>query len=238
MSGLDMVSLFESEAESIYENVTLLPQNLIVTIQKIDEYPGASQSGYHLWPGANQLTQYLCQNWSILSTNRVAEMGCGMGLASLCVAALGALDKSCELILATDGDQKILDKVLQSAQHTTTETGTSLLPIETCRMKWGEDLEQLTTDGYAHTFNLVIGSDLIYSDGLIEPLLKTVFQLLNKDDDQACFLLCYSFHGYVEEAVQVSQAMHLKLEVLMDTIQDGGYSATSTGMRIEKYTRQ
>jgi predicted nicotinamide N-methyase len=238
MSGLDMVSLFESESETVYEDIHLLPQDLTITVQKIDEYPGASQSGYHLWPGANQLTQYLCKNWSTLSTSRVCEMGCGCGLATLGVAALGAVDNSCEFMLATDGDQKILDKVLESAKYTTNETGTALLPIETCRMKWGEDLEQLQEMGYANTFNLVIGSDLIYSDGLIEPLLQTVFQLLNKDDENACFLLCYSFTGYVEEAVKVSEDMNLNLEILMDTIQDGGYSAQSTGTRIERYTRR
>jgi len=105
-----LVNLFDGESPQVYENITLTPPGLTVTVQKVDEYPGASQSGFHLWPAAHQLSNYLAETWHHLSPStitpttttttppptpsptknklRVAEMGCGMGLASISVAAL------------------------------------------------------------------------------------------------------------------------------------------------------
>ena len=266
MSGLDMVSLFEGQAETLFETITT-SSGLQLCVQYIDEYPGASQSGYHLWPGARSLCAYLCTHWATLCTEfrvgtsapttttgstptipttttttakplRVAELGSGMGLAGICVAALGAQNNSVEFVLATDADAIILERVLESAHRTATVLETPLTPLKTKTMRWGEDLESLVADGYAHTFDLVVGSDLIYSDGLIEPLLRTAMQLLKKDDPNARFLLCYSFLGYTEEALQVSNALNLDMEVLCDDLKPGDQDGFCSGHRVECYRRK
>jgi hypothetical protein len=243
MSGLDMVSLFEGEASTIFETIEI--QNIQVCVQYIDEYPGASQSGYHLWPGARSMCDFLCQNWTTLCNEiqqengqslRVAELGSGMGLCGLCVAALGA--DSIELVLATDADKIILDRVLESFERTKITLGTTMAPLKTKCLRWGEDLEQLIVEGYANSFDLIIGSDLIYSDGLIKPILQTVLTLLNDANVHSKFILCYSFAGYKEEALNISNELNLELEVLVDTLKPGDKNGFCSGHRVECYTRK
>jgi predicted nicotinamide N-methyase len=70
-----------------------------VSLQFVDDEPGAVQSGHYLWPAAPALAEYLVANWPSLPTSAVLELGCGCGLAGLIAAQAGA---GC--VLFTDHD--------------------------------------------------------------------------------------------------------------------------------------
>jgi predicted nicotinamide N-methyase len=70
-----------------------------VTLQFVDDEPGAVQSGHYLWPAAPALAEYLVENWPSLATSTVLELGCGCGLAGL---VAGQADAGC--VLFTDHD--------------------------------------------------------------------------------------------------------------------------------------
>jgi hypothetical protein len=100
------------------------------------------------------------------------------------------------------------------------------IPVVFERLEWGDDgylmsiqdhLLEHTTSG-CNTVHVVLGSDLIYCEEVVEPLLQTCTHLLNKATGR--FLLSQSF-GYddaTEETIdRICERMRLKRTILEES---------------------
>jgi predicted nicotinamide N-methyase len=139
----------------------------------------------------------------------VLELGAGMALPSLC--ALQVFQDSLEFLVATDHDYRTLERARDNYETTMmelyedaqTEEGQesvvndiSSILVEFLPLKWGpgkrqwKDLQRrLHQDhptlktGTQITFDLILGSDLIHSVDMVEPLLQTANMALNKTSE-------------------------------------------------------
>jgi len=97
-----------------------------------------------LWPSSLAICRWLIDQPPINS--RVIELGCGMGLPSLVMSALGMN------IVASDYEQDALDCVTMNVQHN------HLKPLPTRVLDWRDEAVGKGDD----RFDLAIGTDLLY----------------------------------------------------------------------------
>ncbi len=109
-----------------------------------------------LWPASIILAQYLTK---IPPPKRILELGAGLGLPSLFAAAFG------HKVLATDKDELPL-KLLQKAAS---EQGITLAT---------QPLDWLNPD-LPHSFDLIVGAEIIFKSSLFAPLLNLFQRFLN-----------------------------------------------------------
>uniref|UniRef100_A0A7S2W2P6 Calmodulin-lysine N-methyltransferase n=1 Tax=Rhizochromulina marina TaxID=1034831 RepID=A0A7S2W2P6_9STRA len=179
----------------------------------------------------------------------VVELGAGCGLAGIVAARLGAA-----AVGFTDHDERVLCRVEENlALQSTVDPSfsTSPLPppaltsgrapqssaepsgsgprVSTTHLAWGT-LEMLPPPLVAllppntSGFDLVLGSDLIYSLGVVKPLLCTISGLL-RNEGPALALLCGSFRleeGTEEAIHEACMELGLRCELIADDIDDGG----------------
>lgn len=72
-----------------------------IQLRCIDGEPGHVQSGQYIWPAAEALSRYLCENWDALQSSCVVELGAGCGMAGITAAKLGGEGTS---VVFTDHD--------------------------------------------------------------------------------------------------------------------------------------
>lgn len=175
-----------------------------VEVQCIDEDgPGALISGQYLWPAASFLAAFVARHWGsgghptlqgLPAQTRVLELGAGCGLVGLTVAQM----EGCAAVTMTDHDPGTLRLIEAGVAR---NAGRLRAECRAVLLEWGEDdavVKALGGDGRDEGgFDLVIGSDLIYSDTVVRPLLATVAGVLRdsrgKGVTGARFLLCGSF---------------------------------------------
>ena len=221
------------------------PKNIRVALSVVDDYPGALQSGHYLWPAAPALAQHLLNETS--GPTSIVELGAGCALASLAALQLFA-EGSLKCIVATDHDPGTLKRARDNRDSTLEELRDrhgiefaekiSSIPVLFESLSWGDkngakdllDSLQTTTDT-TKAFDLVLGSDLIYCEEVVEPLLMTASFLLDKGESSK-FLLSQSF-GYDEKTEQAidktCKTLRLERTVLLDSLDQNG------GVRILKY---
>ena len=208
-----------------------------VTVRLIGEDPGHVQSGQYLWPAAAYTARYLIEHWGSLRATAVVELGAGVGVAGLVVAQLpgcrrvvltdydpGALQLLRENIALNSGADGAT--AAAAATGVVGECECSVTFLEWGNLAAGNVL--LTADGIgssgssggnlqppppqsstadASLFPLVLGTDLLYSVDIVEPLFTTAMQLMRRaagdgagagagDDDGEAgrFLLVSSFY--------------------------------------------
>lgn len=115
-----------------------------------------------LWPSALGLARAVAAR--DVRGMRVLELGCGLGVPSI-VAALGAARR----VLATDWSPDALEYAARNADL----NGAS---VETMLVDWREPAS-LVAEG---PWDLVLGSDLLYEERNVEPLLALLPRLANK----------------------------------------------------------
>lgn len=245
--GFDLVNLFDGNMPREWETVSLnapggtTSEQIEVRVQRVDEDPGASQSGFHLWPAARKLAQFVAENWlcddwidggsveegaggsagSAAHGNRqlkVVELGCGMGLVSLTVGLLGTQHDNLDYVLATDVDETVLSTVWESYEETLSRAALNeagRLKVQRC--VWGETGE--TDEAGAGDFDVAVGSDLIYCPGVIRPLLATAKRMLRAGRH---FYLCSSFAGYDEIMQDACTELGLHYVCVFDHLAEGG----------------
>lgn len=116
----------------------------------------SSNTGGALWDSSvvlcDVLQQFGCRG-------RVLELGSGIGACALQAAALGA-----SLVVATDGDAAVLDVLRRNCATYDT--------IVVRELKWGDDDVPV-----GETFDLLLGSDLIYDAEQHDALLRTIARI-------------------------------------------------------------
>ena len=153
-----------------------------VKIKMIGEDPGHVQSGQYLWPAARFLSNHICDVWADLGSDRILELGAGCGLVGLTAARL----PNTKIVVFTDYDPGSC-KLLQD----NIELNNSSFSCTVDDLTWGDDDKaKALVQKHGGNFHLVVGSDLIYSKDVIEPLLSTVSIVLSVE---GVFVLASSF---------------------------------------------
>ena len=65
-----------------------LHNNINISIRTIGDKPGHVQSGQYLWPASIDASNYIIDNWDLIKTDKVLELGAGCGLTGLVISKL------------------------------------------------------------------------------------------------------------------------------------------------------
>ena len=106
-------------------------------------------------------------NQSIFKDKSIIELGCGVGLASLAVAKLGASS-----VLATDANTEVLELAQRNIQQNNLNS-----IVKTTALQWG----LMDATEYESSADIVIGSDLTYNSGSWVVLAETMPTILKQD---------------------------------------------------------
>jgi predicted nicotinamide N-methyase len=180
--------MFDSMHEKFVKDITIpsLSGDIPLSLTLIGEDPGHRQSGHYLWPAAQFLASYLAQNWNSCNSSVVIELGSGIGLCGILSSHLG--DRTQQVVL-TDYDPGCLEllKINIETNHCQDNCRTQFL-------QWGGDIQEVLLGSHVGNDILVIGSDLLYCKEVVEPLFRTISQLLRHQKGiRGHFLLASSF---------------------------------------------
>jgi predicted nicotinamide N-methyase len=159
------------------------------------------QSGHYLWPAAVHTAQYLIENLQRIPHQNVLELGAGCGLITI---ALGCTYGD-PRIVATDHDPTVLDVLRANLAMNGDKLQSSVVVRE---LEWGEETSAEEEPAF---FDLIYGSDLLYSKDVVSPLFQTIERLLRRPlpeldlDGTPSFVLGTSFDvgEDVESAIAV-----------------------------------
>ena len=101
----------------------------------------------------------------MLQTSRVIELGAGLAVPSLACHVLGA-----PFVVATDVEERI--SLIESNLRLNSSLKQDSCTITTAALRWG-DLEATRAVG-AHSFDVVLCSDVLFSDAAIDPLVDAI----------------------------------------------------------------
>jgi predicted nicotinamide N-methyase len=239
-------------------------KNIHIALRVIDDEPGAVQSGHYLWPASPALSEFLVQQLQpameeegvhFLPTS-ILELGAGQALAGLTALQLFAKQLKCLVVTdhdpgtlerARDNYETTLEEIYERAQ--TEEEQFSIvndlgsIPVEFESLEWGDPqghdkirelIQEHGDDDDPPTFDLVLGSDLVYCADVVEPLLETASQLMSRSIGKGRFLLSQSFvYDDATEAIldQVSSNLNLQRILHVDTL----LSDKENGVRIQEF---
>lgn len=168
-----------------------------------------------LWPSATALARYLLQTVKDLAGTFIIELGCGLGLPSLVAARKGAR------VLATDfhpHNEQFLRRNIQLNNITS---------IEYLRLNWAAPPKDLQAD-------LIIGSDLLYEERNIAPLVHCADVLC-----AACGVIILADPGrkHVQNAVLrfrelgFQDVLHVVDEIFIVALHRAAAPSASSGLR-------
>ncbi|CAH1258876.1 EEF2KMT [Branchiostoma lanceolatum] len=141
------------------------------------------QTGFVVWPAAMILSQHLVSHREQVRTGRVLEVGAGAGLPGLVAAALSQDPSG---VVMTDYVEEAVDLMDMNIAET---FGDDNKRPKAAIMDWDDDPSVLQE--HHGTFDVIIGSDVVYWPELIEPLIRTVKALLSNKPTSR-FLMLYS----------------------------------------------
>ncbi|KMZ75863.1 putative methyltransferase family protein [Zostera marina] len=142
--------------------------------------PNSKHLGTTVWDASMVFVKYLEKNCrkgrfsiSKLKGKRVIELGAGCGLAGIGMALLGcdviSTDQVEVLPLLMRNIERNTSRILQSDSDMT-----SFGSINAAELDWGNQDHIKAVDP---PFDFIIGTDVVYSEHLLDPLLQTIFAL-------------------------------------------------------------
>ena len=184
---------------------------LTIRINLIGQEPGHVQSGQYLWPAAEFASKYIKENWqsmSFLRANTIVELGAGCGLTGFAAAKITGARK----LVSSDYDIGSLKLLRDNFElNFTNNMYDNKISFVVENLHWGCAIPSSVLD-MIELFGvdncncvdmtndlLIIGTDLIYSHDVVEPLFSTVSQLLQHVagirgmTTKGCFMLTSSF---------------------------------------------
>lgn len=151
-------------------------------------------TGFDIWDGSIILSKFIESQWNHfcydLHPPNVLELGSGMGLCSLAVAAMGA-----KVIIASDMPycledlkRNINENIKAWEEQDTNEykrlsmksDGTTVInrvdqqKFTVMALDWNNAVESKEIRDVLKTVDLIIGADIVWLDKLVTPLVKTV----------------------------------------------------------------
>ena len=186
-------SIAESVKEKTHDNDERVETSeLVVTLHghKAEIGQTLNSTGLTLWKAAPILCNFLVANaMPLVSGKTVLELGAGLGLCGILAGMLQA-----KVVCMTDGDSESLkgmrDNVNRNISH---ESDITVM----CRqLRWGINVEEFKLHigeviGNGGEFQIIMGSDIIYVESILDPLFSTVDQLLTMDAS-GLFILAYA----------------------------------------------
>lgn len=183
--------MFDASHEKVVFDVNL-NNGYQISLKTIGDTPGHKQSGQYLWPAAEIASNHFIANWPTLKSERVLELGAGCGLAGLLISQLPDVKE----VVFTDYDYGTLTLIEESIQLNQVHNGdgNSIHQIVDF-LEWGNfqfDPAKRTCEipWMNEKFKLIVGTDLIYSKDVVEPLFQTASYFLEQNGK---FVLTSSF---------------------------------------------
>lgn len=200
------------EHETLNPTKTVIPiktVNITLTGHKAELGQTLHSTGLTLWRASELLCDYMIVQNTAIQQKNVLELGAGLGLCGILAHHLQA---ACTVL--TDGDTDALkfmranvaanchgsskDVISVDSDSSATDQSRSRSTIQCRQLVWGDndrvdDLRKQYTNSTG--FHLVLGSDIIYVEEILDPLFQSVDRLLadnNGDDNDAQFWLAYA----------------------------------------------
>mmetsp|Transcript_20106 Transcript_20106/g.30236 ORF Transcript_20106/g.30236 Transcript_20106/m.30236 type:complete len:262 (-) Transcript_20106:71-856(-) len=176
-----------------------------------------SSTGLTLWRSSEFLSDYLIDNKAKLLQGgaRILELGAGLGRCGILARLLAS--PKCEVLL-TDGDTDTLHQLRANVKrnHHLFEVEGYNVNISCHQLLWGEDTARVFLGRQVDTFDVIMGSDLVYVPSVIQPLIETVSVLLSKSAS-AIFVMAHCARREGNE---------VELEIILDVAQQAGLKYT------------
>jgi len=162
-------------------------------------------TGQVIWPAAWVLSKFILRNIELFSGKSVLEVGSGIGVTGLLASQIN--NSVCVL---TDSNEYVMDILRQNVA-----LNSSKAPSCSCmKLDWGnegdmQNILQFQPSG----FDVIIGSDVVFWQVSIIPLLQTVSKLLNQNHN-SMFILCYQSRANNTDLylLQIGQEMGFRIE--------------------------
>lgn len=177
----DKIATLNSTCRSVHPELSLFERPIVIELVGLEpirvtllEDPAgvtASGTGATLWDAALVLTRYFLVERNVFNM-RIIELGSGLGLPSIALAAQG------NDVIATERDitMDILEKNIEANRNLVTSG-----QIKSLEMSWNANIEDIRMK-YRSTiaFDIIIGSDLVFprNEDAWEPLAATYHFLL------------------------------------------------------------
>ncbi|CAB4313231.1 unnamed protein product [Prunus armeniaca] len=140
--------------------------------------PNSKHLGTTVWDASLVFVKFLEKNCrkgrfspAKLKGKRVIELGAGCGVAGFGMALLG-----CDVV--TTDQVEVLPLLMRNVERNTSRitqmNSDSFGSIEAAELSWG-DRDHIRAVG--PPFDYIIGTDVVYKENLLEPLLQTIFAL-------------------------------------------------------------
>jgi len=165
--------------------------------------PHATDSGGRIWDAGKVLSEYLLKEYrNKLPAMRVLELGSGTGIGGLTAAAAGAS------VLLTDGKKELVP-VLEN--NVLLNAGVNILDCdaEVCELLWGDEHDINVVQGNG-PYDLIIGSDLLYSPDVFPALLDSLEQLCTPEHTEVLLVFPQRF----TEDIFLDEAMNRNLDLI------------------------
>eukprot|EP01120_Amphizonella_sp_Union-15-10_P010387 TRINITY_DN4141_c0_g1_i1.p1 TRINITY_DN4141_c0_g1~~TRINITY_DN4141_c0_g1_i1.p1 ORF type:complete len:252 (-),score=37.52 TRINITY_DN4141_c0_g1_i1:12-710(-) len=152
-------------------------------------------TGQVVWPAAHIMCRFIIQNQETLRGAKVLELGSGTGLCGILASRFSGS------VTLTDHDPVVL-KLLET--NVTDLRNNASGNCSATKLFWGKEkhLSNFTPFGY----DIVIGSDIVFWQSGIEPMLHTVNRLLSKRED-AKLILSYKVRALNSERFLLERAV-------------------------------
>ena len=251
--AIELESLREDDASSLSwtatesaEEITaagprsfLLPGATAVTVHELDFADGGT--GARVWDAAIALSIWLTQNAHVVRRKRVLELGAGTGLSGISAALAGARDVTLSELAELPGAKMQLGggaasecsaaRLLPNIDANLMRNG--LLPpaARSLALDWEECLEADYTPA-AGSYDVVLGSDLVYEGFNVDALLAALLTLtapggtaylisaslrFTKSAGALTLLKALKLEGTTELAPMTIHNIHGRTEVLLVT---------------------
>ncbi len=178
--------MFDAQHRKVVKTIEFCG-GITITFKLIGDQPGHVQSGQYLWPAATAAGYHLIEHWEILKSENVIELGSGCGVTGLVSSKLSETKS----VIFTDYDPGSLELIKENISLN--ENDRTAVCSEHL-LEWGQPVPESVKQQHQYPqqgFKLILGSDLLYCMGVVEPLFRTVDELLCAEG--GVFMLTTSF---------------------------------------------
>jgi predicted nicotinamide N-methyase len=241
------------------DDVAAAQRNICITLECIDDIPGALQSGHYIWPASPALAQYLVDTYyashSMASIKRIIELGAGCALVSLCAHQVFT---DSTLLVVTDHDPGTLKRAKSNFESIKNNKVTNKVArvlfedlswcdsttyfqnfLNRLQAESNDCFEIDTSNEDVVKFDLILGSDLIYCQDIVRPLLTTVALLLRRSNKESKMILSQSFNyseTTEEEIDYVCKELNMRRKIIVPKENMRNSSEAEKPIRIQEIT--
>ena len=138
-----------------------------------------SSTGFTLWRAADTLADYIYLHKDDFHSKSVLELGAGLGLCGLLMANF------CSTIIMTDGCPETIELLQQNVKRNHQKGD-----LECRLLQWTIEVEG-QDPLLGETFDLVMGSDIVYEEDCVKSLFQTSVRYMKKNKSSR-FILAYT----------------------------------------------